>query len=112
MLLEIGEKPVVSDCCRVGTVKKDAVRPVKFSCSSSEVVAQVLRKARLLRSKEGYETVYICPDRTVDERRAYKKLWEEVKEKRKSESSKVHIIRNNKIVSFDRNSASAPPDYR
>ena len=42
----------------------------------------MLREARLLRGKEGYKIVYICPDRTVDERRAYKKLVAELKVKK------------------------------
>lgn len=110
VLLEIGEKPVVSNCCRVGVVKNSSPRPIKFSCTNSDMVAQVLSKAKLLRTKTGYSSVYISPDRTVEERRAFKKLWEDVKEKRKSESDKVHVIRNNKVVTFEKNSLPAPSD--
>ena len=59
--------------------KNTAVRPVKFTLSISDMISQVLRKARLLRSKEGYKSVYVCPDRTVEERRVYKKLLQELK---------------------------------
>ena len=31
VLAEIEEKPVISDCCRVGTRKPDPKRPVKFT---------------------------------------------------------------------------------
>ena len=62
------------------------------------MVSQILKKAKILRTKEGYRYVYISPDRTVDERRAFKKLWEQLQLKRKSETDKVHIIKNNKIV--------------
>jgi hypothetical protein len=62
------------------------------------MVQQVLRKARLLRTKEGYGAVYICPDRTVEERIAYKKLFDELKTKRESEPDKFFSIRNNKVV--------------
>ena len=49
--------------------------------------------------------MYIAPDQSVEERKAYKKLVEEVKLKRTAEPDKVHLIRNNKIVSLARTSA-------
>ncbi len=102
VLSEIEEKPVIRDCCRVGFKKEGSKRPVKFSLSSSDMVNQILRKAKMLRTKEGYSHVYISPDRTVDERRAFKKLWEQLQQKRKSETDKVHFIKNNKVVSLDK----------
>jgi len=107
VLGEINEKPSLRDCCRVGLKRADTSRPTKLSLNSSDTAAQVLRKAKLLRTKEGYKNIYICPDRSVEERRAFKKLWEELKEKRKAEPNRVHFIRNNKIVSSDKNSVSA-----
>lgn len=72
ILQEIGEKPVVKDCCRIGVKKPDAVRPIKFTLGSTDIVSQVLRKSHLLRSKDGFRTVYLSPDRTKEERTAYK----------------------------------------
>ena len=46
--------------------------------------------------------MYICPYRSLEERRVYKKLVEEVKQKLTAESDKVHIIKNNNIVSSER----------
>jgi hypothetical protein len=106
VLEEIGERPPVRDCCRVG-IKKTAAktpRPIKFSLSNSDHVNQVLRSARQLHSKEGYRSVYICPDRTVEERRAHKKLLDLLKEKRTAEPDRTHFIRNNKVLSFDSSS--------
>ena len=60
-------------------------RPVKFIVSSADHVNQAIRNANKLRAKEGYGSVYICPDRSL-EGRAYKKLVEEVKQKRTAES--------------------------
>ena len=48
--------------------------------------------------------MYICPDRTAEERKAYKKLLEELKEKRQSDSEREHFIKNNRVVSRDKNS--------
>ena len=63
--------------------------------SSSDIVQSVLRKARLLRGfKEGYKTVNICPDRTVDERRAWNKLVGELKVKKIEEPEKFFMIKN------------------
>ncbi len=110
VLSEIEEKPAIRDCCRVGVKRTSAPRPIKFTLSSSDMVNQVLRKAKQLRTKEGYRIIYISPDRSVEERRAFKKLWEELLTKRKIESDKVHFIRNNKIVSFLKDGVSAPSD--
>ena len=103
ILGEIDEKPLVRDCVRVGVKKTGATqaRPVKFSLSNSDHVAQVLRSARRLRTIEGYKSVYICPDRTVQERKSYKTLLVKLKERRESEPNRTHYIRNNRIVSSD-----------
>lgn len=106
ILVEIGEKPVVKDCCRVGRNRENAIRPVKFSLSSQAHVAQVLKNARKLRTLDGYSSVYICPDRCLEERKAYKKLVEEVKKKRDTETDKVHYILRDKIVSYSKNCKS------
>ena len=108
ILLEVGEKPDIKDCCRVGQKKEDAPRPLKLCLSNSDIVQQVLRKARLLRTKEGYKSVYICPDRTVEERRAYKKLVEELRTARKAEPDKFFAIRNNKVVRISDDKRTPP----
>ena len=95
----IEEKPIIRDCCRVGIKKPNDTRPIKFTLRSSDIVHQILRKAKVLRTKEGYSSIYICPDRSVEERRAFKKLFEELQVKRKTQTGKVHYIKNNKIVS-------------
>jgi hypothetical protein len=105
-LEDIGERPVVRDFCRVG-VKRSEVktpRPIKFTLTNSDHVNQILRSAKQLHSKEGYRSVYICPDRTAEERRAHKKLMELLKEKRAAEPNRTHFIRNNKVMSFEMNS--------
>ena len=61
---------------------KATIRPVKFIVRSFHFANHLLRKAKLLRKKEGFKTVSICPDRTVSERIARKRLLEELKLKR------------------------------
>ena len=100
ILLASGEKPVVtSTVAKMGSKRAYRyIRPIKFTLSSSGVVSQVLRKAKLLRSKEGFKSVHMCPDRTIEKRRAYKILLEELKLKSKAEPNDSFVIRNNKMV--------------
>ena len=102
VLADIDEKPAVRDCSRIGSRKEGAAsaRPIKFTVGSSDHAAQVIRKARNLRNIDGYSSVYICPDRTLEERRAYKQLVDQMKMKKIAEPDKVFSVKNNKIVSF------------
>jgi len=105
VLAEIGERPKLTNCCRVGTKKDTVIRPVKISLNSSDHVNQILRNAKLLHTKVGYSGIYICPDRTAAQRKADKQLWDQLKGKRKLEPEKDHRIRNGGIVSSVRDSA-------
>ena len=78
----MNEKPSLRDCCRVCLKRTVTSRPTKLSLNSSDMAAQVLRKAKLLHTKEGYKSIYICLDRSVEERRTFKKLWEELMDRR------------------------------
>ena len=104
VLAEIGEKPKLTSCSRVGTKRDDAIRPVKITLKSIDHVNQILRNAKLLHTKTGYSGIYICPDRTAEQRKADKRLWEQLKTKRKVEPEKDHRIQNGRIVSSERDS--------
>ena len=68
--------------------------------SSADHATQVIRIVKKLRAKEGCGSVYISI-----EGRDYKKIVEEVKQKRTAEPHKVHIItkdNNIKIVSLEK----------
>ena len=103
VLEQINEKPLIKECYRVGVKRGNAQRPIKFVLSHSDHAKQVIRNAKKLHATEGYKGVYICPDRTVEERKARKMLWDQVLEKRKSEPDRYHYIRNSTIVSCDKN---------
>ena len=107
ILQEIGEKPTLRDCCRIGVKRSTYARPIKFTVSSSDMACQVLRKARLLRLKKGFKSVYMCPDRTFEERQAHKKLLQELKLKHAAYPDKFFAIRNNEVVSVSKNSFPA-----
>ena len=103
VLEHINEKPQVKECYRVGVKRSDAHRPIKFVLSNSDHVKQVIRNAKKLHTTEGCKGVYICPDRTVEERKARRKLWDQILEKRKAEPGRYHYIKNNTVVSCDKN---------
>ena len=105
VLENIDEKPRIVSCCRMGKTVSDggpAIKPIKFTLSGSDHVRRVLSKARKLREVEGYDSVYISPDRSAEQRAAFRKLVLEVKQKRNLEPGRVHFIRNNKIVSSEK----------
>ena len=105
VLEDIDEKPRIVSCSRMGKTVSDggpAIKPIKFTLSGSDHVRRVLSKARKLREVEGYDSVYISPDRSAEQRAALRKLVLEVKQKRNLEPGRVHFIRNNKIVSSEK----------
>ena len=108
ILQDVGERPMIRECCRIGQKRGDKPRPVKLCLSNSDIAHQVISTARLLRNKKGYDSVYICPDRTVEERKAYRKLLEELKTSREAEPDKFFVIRNGKVVRISEDSRSAP----
>ena len=107
VLAEIGERPKLTNFSRVGTKRDKVIRPVKITLNSSDHVNQILKNAKLLHAKEEYSGIYICPDRTAEQRKADKQLWEQLKTKRKLEPGKDHRIQNGRIVSSERDSKPA-----
>ena len=81
------------------------MRPIRFTVGSSDHAAQVIRKARNLRTIDGHSSVYISPDRAIEERRAYKQLFDQIKLNKLAEPDKVFAIKINKIVRNEPKSA-------
>lgn len=102
LLDHLNEKPRISKCCRIGNSISDRVKPIRFSLDSSDVVKQILQKSKELKNMEGSSKVYLCPDRSFEDRLIIKKLVTEIKQKRTNEPNKVHFIRNTKIVSYEK----------
>ena len=75
---ELEEKPRI-EACRVGAKTPGKIRPVKVSLSNSVMTQKILAKSCRLKRSETFKTVYFAPDRTVVQRREYKKLVEERK---------------------------------
>ena len=100
LLLEIGEKPRVS-ASRIGVKKTDTVshhvRPVKVTLTSSTAARQILAKSRQLKLLEKYKSVFICPDRSLEEREARRTLVIELKSAAAKQPDYKHFIKNGKV---------------
>lgn len=106
MLQELGVKPRV-EAVRVGrrssgTDPGIVSRPVKVKVASSTTVRQILMKAKDLRQITKFTSVYVCPDRTLDERAAQKKLILDLKRISKEQPGLHHFIRGGKLCSTEK----------
>ena len=97
-VLEIlGEKPKFK-ATRIGQQGAgNTKRPIKVSFRDSNVSRQVLKKASRLRSSDSHSSVYISPDRTIEQRNIHRDLVIELKRKRTDEPDKTHFIRNGRV---------------
>ena len=64
---ELSEKPKFQ-AGRMGTKKDDATRPVLVQLRTGEIATQLLKKVSALRKSERFKDVYVCPDRTIEQR--------------------------------------------
>ena len=93
----IGQKPR-AETCRVGSKKsRDSACPVKAKLSSSLIVHQLLANVRKLRNVPKFSSVFVCPDRSPEQRKIHKELVKELKEMAAGERNKKFFIRAGKI---------------
>ena len=98
----IGEKPRV-EACRIGKRKSTNLRrPVKVTFSNSTVVTQILSKTKNLRKVNDLKSVFVCPDRSAEQRAKQKLLVTDLKRLAREQTDKKHFIRNGEIVSVDK----------
>ncbi len=79
---EVGEKPHELSCSRLGSKREGSTRPIKCCLSSAAFVFQILRNAAKLKQSDRFGSVYLSPDRTVEERTKRRKLVEQFKLKK------------------------------
>ena len=96
----MGEKPR-SAAVRVGRRSGEGTgcRPVKVVLASSTAVRQLLLKAKHLRQVQQLKTVYLCPDRSPQEREFQRQLVLELKEKSRKQLDHHHYIKGGKVMS-------------
>ena len=99
LFAELGESTKIS-ASRIGAKPSGTVsrcRPVKCTLASSNVVHQMLLKARQLKLVEGYKSVFICPDRSPEERAARRALVLELKTATVKHPDYKYFIKNGKV---------------
>ena len=97
----IGEKPRV-EASRLGKRSKKSIRPVKVTVTNSAVVSQILYKARNLRKINEFKSVFVCPDRSIEQRAKQKLLVTDLKRLTREQTDKKHFIKNGKILTVDK----------
>ena len=100
---ELGENTRVS-ASRVGVKKSGPTpghRPDKCTLTSSTAVHQILLKSRQLKLLDTYKSVFICPDRTPEERAARRALVAELKAANAKQPNHKHYIKHGKVHSSE-----------
>ena len=93
----IGHKPK-TEACRVGRKKStDSARPVKVKLSSSLTVDHLLASAKTLRTVTRFRSVFVCPDRSPEQRQIQRELVKELKMRAEAEPDKRFFIRAGEI---------------
>ena len=103
LLNELGENTRVS-ASRVGVKKSGSTpghRPVKCTLTSTTAVHQILLKSRQLKLLDNYKSVFICPDRTPEERAARRALVAELKAANTKQPNHKHYIKHGKVHSIE-----------
>eukprot|EP00116_Pleurobrachia_bachei_P005284 sb/3465546/ len=94
----LAEAPVLSEVSRLGRTSDGRVRPVRVVLRSRETARAILGKSAQLRDSETFQSVFISPDRTVEERTERRDLVARLKEKREKEPEKMFRIRRGSVV--------------
>jgi hypothetical protein len=110
VLEDLTEKPRIIECRRIGKPQHGKSRPIKVKLTSSDAVAHILRKAKVLKSSEENKATFIGPDRTIEERKENRALVEQLKEKIASEPGLYHFIRRGQISSVEKNATACTTD--
>ena len=87
---------------RIGAVKEGSVRPVRVTFEKKDFVPWVLSRSRVLKDSDQFPSVFLGPDRSVEERQAHRKLVEEMKKKRLEIPDRVFFIRQGSVCSKPR----------
>ena len=82
---------------RVGKPKKDINRPLCIKFAENKVKARVLRSGKNLQWDEARKTIFVSPDLTQTQREENKKLYDELKKRRKDTKEDL-MIKHGKIV--------------
>jgi len=94
----LSEAPVLSEVTRLGKRGGEGVRPVRVVLRNREIARTILGKSATLKDSDQYQSVFIAPDRSVEERTERRELVTKLRERRVNEPDKVWRIRRGSIV--------------
>eukprot|EP00116_Pleurobrachia_bachei_P002051 sb/3462313/ len=94
----LSEAPVLSEVTRLGRRGGEGVRPVRVVLKNREIARTILAFSRCDFLSLVIESVFISPDRSVEERTERRELVTKLREKRVNEPDKVWRIRRGSIV--------------
>ena len=101
----LGRNTKIVEACRIGSKSKSgaaAVRPVKVKPSCSITVDQIVANAKNLRKIEKFKTVFVCPDRSPEQRQIQRDLVKEMKERATKNTDKTFFIKAGQIHCRDK----------
>ena len=98
---------------RIGTVKDNSNRPIKVKLRRPGAVRDVLINAKKLKGHDKLGSIFISPDRSMEERKAHKQLIDEMKKKRNEDPTKYYFIKKGTVCCAERTDGSEyvnPPE--
>ena len=98
LLERLEENPKRRSCSRIGQQKSGTTRPIRIRVQNPAIVHQILQKARKLKDIDGYKTIYLSPDRTLEERNTRRELVNQLKKKRANDPDNHYHISRGQIV--------------
>ncbi len=102
VFLDIGEKPCF-EVIRLGRHSSSSsprkARPVKVTFSSSSIATHILSRSPNLKKSAKYQSVFICPDMSPEQRAKRRELVLEKKSLAAKEPDKKHFIRRGTVCS-------------
>ena len=93
VLQQTGEKPKMKSCMRMRGKGGETNCPIKVVLHTREMVRSILARSNRLKEVDGFSRVYLCPDRTVEQRAERRKLVATLAERRAAEPGKSFVIR-------------------
>ena len=100
ILNHLGQKPRIVECCRLGKVRDGDTRPIRVTFSSSSIASEVLGNSKQLKNAEGCQRIFICPDRTIEQRRTHRELVIKLRQKRTEDPGAIYGIRGGQVVKY------------
>ena len=102
----LGIDPMFDSSVKLGTRKPGLSRPVLVTVRDAAHATEILRKSHLLRRTDLFKSVYISPDRSLEQRKIHRELVNELTQRRAEKLSgdeKLRfVIRDGRVVSLPR----------